>query len=113
LNGVYTQRYNRKMKIDGALFRGRYKAQLIEEDNYLLVVSRYIHLNPVKARITVNPADYQWSSYSSYLNKQKKPDWLTTGIILNLLKNTALLSHIYHYQDYVELRAMDEINIFS
>ena len=78
LNGVYTQRYNRMMKTDGPLFRGRYKAQLIDEDNYLLVVSRYIHLNPVEAGLAEKPDDYRWSSYSVYIGKKNKPNWLST-----------------------------------
>ncbi|MBW2187841.1 MAG: transposase [Deltaproteobacteria bacterium] len=49
LNGVYTQRYNRKHGLDGQLFRGRYKSVLVEEDHYLLELLRYIHRNPVAA----------------------------------------------------------------
>jgi putative transposase len=52
INGLYTQVFNRSEKIDGSLFRGRYKAILVEEDSYLLQVSRYIHLNPVTAGLT-------------------------------------------------------------
>lgn len=50
INGLYTQRYNRLIKKDGPLFRGRYKALIVEKDAYLLQVSRYIHLNPVVAK---------------------------------------------------------------
>ena len=50
INGVYTQRYNRLKKTDGPLFRGRYKAILVDEDSYLLQVSRYIHRNPVEVK---------------------------------------------------------------
>jgi putative transposase len=49
LNGVYTQRYNCRHNIDGPLFRGRYKSILVDAENYLLRLSRYIHLNPVSA----------------------------------------------------------------
>ena len=48
LNGVYTQRYNRRKRSDGPLFRGRYKAILVDEDAYLLQVGRYIHRNPLE-----------------------------------------------------------------
>jgi REP element-mobilizing transposase RayT len=54
LDGLYTQYYNRKYKKDGALFRGRYKSILIDTENYLLRLSRYIHLNPVKAGLVIN-----------------------------------------------------------
>ncbi len=66
LNGVYTQRFNRLESLDGPLFRGRYKAILVEADNYLLQVSRYIHLNPLVAKITRKLEKYRWSSYPAY-----------------------------------------------
>jgi putative transposase len=49
LNGIYTQNYNRRHKKTGHLFQGRYKSILVDKDNYLLEISRYIVLNPVKA----------------------------------------------------------------
>lgn len=76
LNGVYTQRYNQLMNKDGPLFRGRYKSCLIEADNYLIEVSRYIHLNPVNAKICEKPQDYCWSSYRFFLGLDQSPPWL-------------------------------------
>lgn len=67
LDGVYTQNYNKSMSRDGALFRGRYKACLIDADSYLIEVSRYIHLNPVRAKLVSKPEQYLWSSYRAYL----------------------------------------------
>ena len=57
LDGVYTQRFNRRHDRDGHLFRGRYKAILVDADSYLLQVARYIHLNPIKARLVQDPQD--------------------------------------------------------
>ena len=54
-NGIYTQRYYRRHKKDGQLFRGRYKAVTVDGDNYLLEVSRYVHRNSIKAGL-VKPA---------------------------------------------------------
>jgi hypothetical protein len=68
LNGNYTQEFNKLENLDGALFRGRYKAILIQDDAYLLQVSRYIHLNPVEANLCKNPESYTWSSYKNYIN---------------------------------------------
>lgn len=76
LNGVFTQRYNNLVKGDGPLFRGRYKAILIEEENYFLTLTRYIYLNPVEAGIVLDPKDYRWSSYRQLFNTAEKPDWL-------------------------------------
>lgn len=78
INGVYTQRHNRLKNTDGALFRGRYKAILVDKDEYLLQLTRYIHRNPidVKQPIVRNLDDYPWSSYSAYIAKANVPDWL-------------------------------------
>lgn len=78
LDGLYTQYYNRKYKKDGALFRGRYKSILIDAENYLLRLSRYIHLNPVKAKLVKHPLKYCWSSYRFYSKNIAPPDWLYT-----------------------------------
>ena len=77
LNGLYTQRYNRIEKTDGPLYRGRYKAILIDADAYLLNVSRYIHRNPLEARIVKKADNYPWSSYAAFIGKVTAPPWLT------------------------------------
>lgn len=59
INGVYTQRYNRKRKTDGQLFRGRYKSILVDADNYLLELLRYIHRNPVRAHLCNRVDDHR------------------------------------------------------
>ncbi|MCM8813618.1 MAG: transposase [Candidatus Omnitrophica bacterium] len=67
LNGSYTVYFNRKRKTCGHLFQGRYKSILVEKDSYLLELTRYIHLNPVRAKIVDSPENYKWSSYQSYV----------------------------------------------
>lgn len=113
INGVYTQKYNQSLNTDGALFRGRYKSQLIEDDCYQLIVSRYIHLNPVEAGLVDNPADYKWSSYAAYLGMVSAPDWLSADIIIKQLSETKSLAHVKNYKDYVEEKSMEEINVFN
>jgi putative transposase len=76
INGVYTQRYNRIRKTDGALFRGRYKAILVDSDAYLLHLSKYIHFNPMSANLVETLEQYRWSSYLSYIGKGTSPRWL-------------------------------------
>ncbi len=78
INGVYTQRYNRLKKTDGPLFRGRYKAILVDRDAYLLQLSRYIHRNPIEMKrpLVARLEDYPWSSYPAYINKAKAEPWL-------------------------------------
>ena len=85
INGVYTQRYNRLEKTDGPLFRGRYKAILVDADAYLLCVSRYIHLNPVAAGIVKQAHQFHWSSYRAYIGKVVPPAWLNTDTTLAMV----------------------------
>jgi len=64
----------------GHLFQGRYKAILCDKDAYLLELVRYIHLNPVRARIAKGPGDYGWSGHLSYLGKGGK-DLIDEGFV--------------------------------
>ncbi|MCU7815442.1 MAG: transposase [Candidatus Thiodiazotropha sp. (ex Rostrolucina anterorostrata)] len=79
VNGVYTQRHNRLRRTDGPLFRGRYKAILVDASSYLLQLSRYIHRNPIEIHksLVQQLDDYPWSSYPAYVGKAKPPDWLS------------------------------------
>ena len=82
INGAYTTYFNVKRKRSGHLLQGRYKAILVEADEYLAELSRYIHLNPVRAGIVERPEQYQWSSYQSFIGQSKPPAWLKTGFTL-------------------------------
>jgi REP element-mobilizing transposase RayT len=63
LNGVYTQRFNRRHGMVGHLFQGRYKAILVQKESYLLELSRYVVLNPVRGGMVDTPSDWPWSSF--------------------------------------------------
>ena len=78
VNGVYTQRYNSLSQSDGSLFKGRFKAVLIDSNGYLLQISRYIHRKPIdmKRPLVSLLADYRWSSYPAYAGKTKPAVWL-------------------------------------
>lgn len=82
LNVSYTVYFNRRYKRSGHLFQGRYKSIVIEKDSYLISVSRYIHLNPVRAGIVKKPEEYKWSSYKNYLAMDKELQWLMTDWVL-------------------------------
>ncbi len=77
----YTRWINNKKKRVGHLFHGRYKAILVEQDSYLLELVRYIHLNPVRAKLVRNPSRYRWSGHNAYLGQETLP-WLTTDWVL-------------------------------
>ena len=82
INGAYTTYFNVKWKRTGHLFQGRYKAILVEVDQYAAELSRYIHLNPVRAGTVDAPEGYFWSSYRSYIGQNTPPTWLKTEFIL-------------------------------
>ena len=82
VNGVYTQRANQGQGRDGPLFRGRYKALVVEVDPYLAAVIRYIHLNPVQAKLVKTPEAYRWSSHAAYLKAKAAPPWLSVRTVL-------------------------------
>lgn len=81
LDGLYTQGFNRAVGRDGPLFRGRYKAILVEAEAYLTQIVRYIHLNPVKSGVVTRPEMYPWSSHVLY-RAPKAPGWLARDEIL-------------------------------
>ena len=109
INGVYTQRYNRIQKTDGPLYRGRYKAILIDVDAFLLNVSRYIHRNPIEARIVRRAERYPWSSYSAYIGKSKAPLWLTMEDTLGMIGQRCRQQR---YQAFVEAGIDEETAAF-
>ena len=82
INGVYTQKFNKRNRIDGSLFRGRFKSILVEEESYLLELMRYIHRNSLKAKLEEKLGEYEWSSYRGYMKDKHKEEWLHTKRIL-------------------------------
>ncbi|MBI9082066.1 MAG: transposase [Desulfobacterales bacterium] len=83
INGAYTTYFNVKRDRSGHLFQGRYKAILVEKDEYAKELSRYIHLNPVRAKMVKSPEEYVWSSYNFYIGKKNPPKWLNRDFILS------------------------------
>ena len=85
IDGVYTQRFNRYHQCDGPLFRGRYKSILIDADQYLLQLVRYIHRNPLKAGLTDQLDRYVWSSHMGYMSTAENWNWLHKNFVLSML----------------------------
>ncbi|MBF0458283.1 MAG: transposase [Nitrospirae bacterium] len=83
LNGRYTGYYNRRHSRVGHLFQGRYKGIIVDKDEYLVSLSRYIHLNPVRAGIVDKPEDYKWSSYLGFILTAKEEPWLEYSWVLS------------------------------
>lgn len=83
LNGVYTQRFNARHGRAGHVFQGRYGAVMVEREQYLLEVARYVVLNPVRARVVRRPQDWAWSSYRATVGLAASPHWLDVDWILS------------------------------
>jgi len=99
INGSYTTYFNVKHKRAGHLFQGRYKAILVQADTYAAELSRYIHLNPVRAKMVSTPEEYRWSSCSRYL-EGTEPSWLSTGLVLGYF-GTEDEDRRRNYRDYL------------
>jgi REP element-mobilizing transposase RayT len=89
INGVYTQASNRRHRRVGHLFQGRFKAILVDSDAYLLELSRYVVLNPVRAGVVKKPADWPWSSYRSSVGLEPPAPWLAVDGCWRSLPNGA------------------------
>jgi len=99
VNGSYTNYINIKKRRSGHLFQGRYKAILVDRDSYLLELSRYLHLNPVRAKMVERPEDYPYSSYRAYISKNKK-DIVYRDLILGMMSKTKKEA-TYRYKNFV------------
>ena len=101
VNGAYTTYFNVKRKRAGHLFQGRFKAILVEADEYALELSRYIHLNPVRAVMVSRPEEYRWSSYNNYIGQDNAPLWLKMETILDYFSSSAKEAR-QQYRSFVE-----------
>ncbi len=101
----YTRHINHTQKRIGHLFQGRYKSNLLGDNDYFLRLVRYIHLNPVRSGLVKNPYDYRWSSHRAYLGAQSIL-WLNTIWCLSKFSNQFAEAR-KKFQEYV-LRGIDE-----
>ena len=101
LNTSYTNYFNVRTGRVGHLFQGRYRAILVDKDSYALELSRYIHLNPVRAAMAKEPTDYLWSSYGGYAGERPSWDWLQTDFILGQMSASRKEAR-RRYSKYVE-----------
>jgi REP element-mobilizing transposase RayT len=108
VNGLYSQAFNRRHGLRGHVFEGRFKALHVDRDAYLLVVCRYVDLNPVRAGIVDSPAEWAWSSYRAHTGTEHSPPWLATaelhGVLTGRLPDgSAQIQHARRrYAEWVE-----------
>jgi REP element-mobilizing transposase RayT len=109
LNGVYTGFFNRVHRRVGHLFQGRYKAILVDKDSYVLELSRYIHLNPVRTKQRHSLERYPWSSYWDYIGRRPAPAWLTRDVVLGDVGGVGRQRE-QRYQSFVEEGEKDGVS---
>jgi putative transposase len=101
VNASYTNYLNKKRGRSGHLFQGRYKAILIDHNNYLLELSRYMHLNPVRVHLVERPEEYAASSYRSYISKEREAI-VSPDLILGMISRDHK-SAVRRYRAFVEM----------
>jgi REP element-mobilizing transposase RayT len=72
----YANAWARRHRFAGHVFQGRYRTELVEDETYLWTVTRYVHLNPVRARLVEHPASWPWSSYPGYADRRRRLEWV-------------------------------------
>lgn len=100
INQRYTMYFNKRYRTVGHLFQGRYKAILCDRDEYLLSLVKYIHLNPVRARVVKTLDEYQWSSHHGYAKKAKAEDIVDTDQVLRMFSEDKTIARRL-YKSYI------------
>ncbi len=108
INGAYTTYFNIKRDRSGHLLQGRYRAILVDVDEYAEELSRYIHLNPVRAGLAARPEEYLWSSYQDYTGQRKNQEWLHQEVVLGFFGKKEAAAR-QNYRKFVEAAIGQEI----
>ncbi len=104
----YSRRFNKKYGRSGHLFQGRFGSEPVETGRYLARVVRYIHMNPVKAKIVFRPEDYRWSSYKCY---RKVFKGMETGLESDMVK--AAFSNWENFRKYTLAEDLKETDFLD
>ena len=102
LNGSYGLWWNRRHGHVGHVYQGRYKDPIVDTDEYLLVLCRYIALNPVRAGLVESPEQWRWSSYAATIGRAPRPSFLTIDPILRQFGDGSATELRRRYAGYVE-----------
>lgn len=117
INANYTKYYNREYKRKGHLFKERFKAILIEKEQYLLEMTRYIHRIALEEGPMVQLKDYKWSSYPCYIKAENQNQDICSNIerdeALNIFTQLSSRPGIDLYQGYVEEAGKEDLEIFK
>src|SRR4051812_35961556 len=101
LESAYVTFFNRRTQRPGPLMQGRFGAVMVESEGHLWELSRYVHLNPFRARLASHPAEYAWCSYRFYLDPREAPAWLDWRTVLADFAGTEGAARL-NYRRFVE-----------
>jgi putative transposase len=110
LNGRYAQYWNRRHRRVGHVFQGPFKAQIVQDDGYALTLSRYIVLNPVRARLVERPEDWRWSSYAATIGLRPMPSFLADHAALALFGDASLSILRQRFINFVRAGCVDDMD---
>ena len=96
INSGFCQAVNRRHHCFGHLLEGRFKAVIVDRDNYLLEVCRYVDLNPVRAGLVESPLQWRWSSYASHIGRAPALPWLATAALHDALAERSAETDAQH-----------------
>lgn len=102
VNNTYVKYFNTKYQKKGHLFESRFYSIIVDKESYFWELSRYIHLNAVRAGLVEKPEDYPWSSYKIYLEKKPKDDLIDREVLLNWIEGKSLAEKQRAYQKFIE-----------
>jgi len=111
INNQFSRYYNQKNKRTGHVFENRYKGLLVVDDKYLLSLLRYVHQNPVCAKICYHVKDYPWSS-DLYYRDNKKQDLVSTDFILDIFSEDRIKA-LKAYSDFMDANKLEAKAIFE
>ena len=108
INTSYAHYFNKKYVRVGHLFQDRFKSEAIESDQYLLAVARYIHQNPVKAKIVQAPGRYKWSSYNTYVKGTENANNIVETEMLLRIFSEDMKDAKKHFIEFTNQESEDE-----
>ncbi|MFH1096680.1 MAG: transposase [Candidatus Desantisbacteria bacterium] len=111
INTSYTVYINRRYQRNGHLLQGRFKSIVVDKAEYLITLSRYIHLNPIRAKIVETPEDYKWTSYRAFIGKENNSIVDITDTLLYFSKTRSKAEKAY--REFVEEGIRREENPFN
>lgn len=113
INSQYTHFFNFVNNKSGHVFQGRYKSLLVDKDSYLLGLSRYIHLNPLKAGLAKKLEDYRWSSFPYYAGLRPSPKWLRFDFVLSNWDINDIPKSVEKYKKFISSKIDNSEDVFK